>query len=345
MPWRDPGRIVCGPRPPSHTFDWRVAYEPCVSTQIPDLAVPRTSSQPIDCLMPNPRPSDTYWVSRASGMGGRCHRPTSGPPGVWSWSPPWKGLNNLTRTRPAARKFTPASTSETGRKSLGGLETPPLCPSSLWDPGNNRETNYVQHARGEAVAHASSAAGANTSADEQPGDEKPSERRCSRRRGSKGKRMTCTCIRLHHPQMNHLQSLQGSSERPEYHLQDSACSTHKQAATAQGVAPRQTNLNTLSSTWKDRCCRHITSIAWNDKSTLKKLSVAGTPHRRCPITRSRRPNTSHKKNLRRTTPFHYHHLQQHTPICQKKLPFLPGTHNERNREAPFFLSSPFLVPP
>ena len=37
------------------------------STQIPDRAVSHTFVQPIDCLMPNPRPGDTYWVSGTSG--------------------------------------------------------------------------------------------------------------------------------------------------------------------------------------------------------------------------------------------------------------------------------------
>ena len=36
------------------------------STQIPDLAVEHTFVQPIDCLMPNPRPGDTNWASGTS---------------------------------------------------------------------------------------------------------------------------------------------------------------------------------------------------------------------------------------------------------------------------------------
>ena len=62
-----------------------------LSTKIPDRAVPHTFVQPFDCLMSNPSAT-------------------------------------CSRTPPAGRKFTPASTSETRRKSSAGPETPPLVP-------------------------------------------------------------------------------------------------------------------------------------------------------------------------------------------------------------------------
>ena len=97
-----------------------------ISTQIPDCAVPHTFDQPIDCLMSNPRPGDTSWIPGTSGWREGVTTPSLTRlvpvPGCLLGSEP----ATCPRTPPAGRKFTPASTSETGRKSSAGLETPPL---------------------------------------------------------------------------------------------------------------------------------------------------------------------------------------------------------------------------
>ena len=102
------------------------------STQIPDQAVEHTFVQPIDCLMPNPRPgdanrvsSDTNWISETSGWR-EC---VTAPPLTCLVPVPGcllrSGPATCPRTPPAGRTFTSASTSETGRKSSAGPETPP----------------------------------------------------------------------------------------------------------------------------------------------------------------------------------------------------------------------------
>ena len=96
------------------------------STQIPDRAVPHTFVQPIDCLMSNRYPGDTNWIPGTSGWREGVTAPSLTRlvpvPGCLL------GLKPATcpRTRPAGRKFTPASTFETGRKASAGPETPPL---------------------------------------------------------------------------------------------------------------------------------------------------------------------------------------------------------------------------
>ena len=98
------------------------------STQISDGAVPHTFVQPIDCLMSNPSPGDTNWIPGTSGWREGVTAPSLTclvpVPGCLLGSEPATCL----RTPPASRKFTPASTSETGRKSSAGPETPPLEP-------------------------------------------------------------------------------------------------------------------------------------------------------------------------------------------------------------------------
>ena len=93
------------------------------STQIPNRAVEHTFVQPSDCLMPNPRPGD---ANRVSGTSGWIEGVSAPPlcllvpvPGCFLGSEPATCL----RTPPAGREFTPASTSETGRKSPAGPET------------------------------------------------------------------------------------------------------------------------------------------------------------------------------------------------------------------------------
>ena len=86
------------------------------STQIPDCAEPHTFVQPIDCLMPNPRPSDTNWVSGTSRWREGVTAPL--PASVTLLVPmsgclPGSGPATCLRTPPACRKFTPASTSKT----------------------------------------------------------------------------------------------------------------------------------------------------------------------------------------------------------------------------------------
>ena len=98
------------------------------STQVPDCAVSHTFVQPIDCLMPNPRPCDVNRVSGTSGW----RKGATAPPltflvpvrGCLPGSEPATCL----RPPPASRKFTPASTSETWCKSSADPETPPLEP-------------------------------------------------------------------------------------------------------------------------------------------------------------------------------------------------------------------------
>ena len=96
------------------------------STQIPDCVVPHTVVQPINCLILLPGPGDT---NRESGTSGWREGVTTLPllvlvpvPGCLPGSEP----ATCSRIRPASRKFTPASTSETGRKSSAGPEPPPL---------------------------------------------------------------------------------------------------------------------------------------------------------------------------------------------------------------------------
>ena len=128
MPWRNPGGLVCSPRNPSYPKVIKILRKQALpfSTQIPDRVVPHTFVQPIDCLMSNPYPGDTPWIPRTSGwregvttLPLTCLVPV---PGCLPGSEP----ATCPRTRPAGRKFTPASTSETGRKSSAGPETPPL---------------------------------------------------------------------------------------------------------------------------------------------------------------------------------------------------------------------------
>ena len=96
------------------------------STQIPDRAVPHTFVQPIDCLMSNPYPGDTNWIPGTSGWREGVTAPSLSRlvpvPGCLLGMEP----ATCSRTQPAGRKFTPASTSGTGRKSSAGPETPPL---------------------------------------------------------------------------------------------------------------------------------------------------------------------------------------------------------------------------
>ena len=96
------------------------------STLIPDRVVPHTFVQPVDCLMPNPHPGDTNWIPGTSGWReGVTTLPLSclvPAPGSILGSEP----ATCPRTPPAGRNFTPASISETGRKSSAGLETPAL---------------------------------------------------------------------------------------------------------------------------------------------------------------------------------------------------------------------------
>ena len=124
-----------------------VSYEPCLihstrrwsrlscdiralvapfSTRVPDQAVEHTFVQPIDCLMRNPYPGDTYWVSGTSGWREGVTAPSLcllvSVPGCQPRSEP----ATCSRTLPAGRKFTPASTSETGSNSSASRETPPL---------------------------------------------------------------------------------------------------------------------------------------------------------------------------------------------------------------------------
>ena len=96
------------------------------STQIPDCVVPHTFVQPINCLILLPGPGDT---NRESGTSRWREGVTTLPllvlvpvPGCLPGSEP----ATCPRTPPAGRKFTPASTSETGRKSSAGPETKPL---------------------------------------------------------------------------------------------------------------------------------------------------------------------------------------------------------------------------
>ena len=87
------------------------------STQIPDCAVPHTFVQPIDCLMSNPYLGDTNWIPGTSGWREGVSTPTMcclvPVPGCLLGSEP----ATCPRTPLSGRKFTPASTSETGRKS------------------------------------------------------------------------------------------------------------------------------------------------------------------------------------------------------------------------------------
>ena len=113
---------------PEGVQDWQVTYElwrHSFSTQIPDRAVSHTFVQPIDCLIPNPRPRDTNWVARNLQVEGRCGSTSPDPPAVPGCL---LGIEPATclRTQPAGRTFTPFSTSETGSKSSAGSETPPL---------------------------------------------------------------------------------------------------------------------------------------------------------------------------------------------------------------------------
>ena len=55
------------------------------STQVPDRAVSHTFVQPIDCLMPNPRPGDTYWVIRNLWVEGTCDRTFPVLSGTCAW--------------------------------------------------------------------------------------------------------------------------------------------------------------------------------------------------------------------------------------------------------------------
>ena len=98
---------------------WRYPLAP----QIPDRAVPHTFVQPIDCLMSNPHPGDTSWIPGTSGWRESVNLTCLVPvPCCLLGSEP----ATCPRTTPAGRKITPASTSETGRKSSAGPEPPPL---------------------------------------------------------------------------------------------------------------------------------------------------------------------------------------------------------------------------
>ena len=115
--------------PPEGGQDCQEAYELWrypLAPKSPTVTVPRTFVQPIDCLMPNPRPGDANWVPRTSGWREGVTAPSLTRlvpvPGCLLGSEP----ATCPRTPPAGRKFTPASTSETGRISSAGPETPPL---------------------------------------------------------------------------------------------------------------------------------------------------------------------------------------------------------------------------
>ena len=106
------------------------------STQIPDRAVSHTFVQPIDCLMSNPRPGDTNRIPGTSGWREGVTAPSLTHqvpvPGCLLGIEP----ATCSRTPPAGRRLTPASTSETGRKSSARPETPPLtlfvlCPNRV----------------------------------------------------------------------------------------------------------------------------------------------------------------------------------------------------------------------
>ena len=115
--------------PPEGVQEWQMAYELWRHPSAPRSTTLRyytPSVHPIDCLMPNPRPGDVNRVSRTSGWREGVTTPTLSRlvpvPGCLLGSEP----TTCPRTQPAGRKFTPASTSETGRKSSAGPETPPL---------------------------------------------------------------------------------------------------------------------------------------------------------------------------------------------------------------------------
>ena len=96
------------------------------STQIPDSVVLHTFVQPINCLILLPGPGDT---SKESGTSGWREGASTLPLPVLVPKPgclPGSEPATCPHTRPAGRKFTPASTSGTGRKSSAGPETPPL---------------------------------------------------------------------------------------------------------------------------------------------------------------------------------------------------------------------------
>ena len=61
---KDATPLRCAPSSIAHLGgqDWRATHDLWDSTQTPDPAVPHSFFQPIDCLMPNPRPSDACWV-------------------------------------------------------------------------------------------------------------------------------------------------------------------------------------------------------------------------------------------------------------------------------------------
>ena len=88
MPWRNPAGLVCvlhSTRMRSRLAGNLRALALPFSTQFPDRAVPRTFVQPMDCLMPNPRPGDTKLGIRNLWVEGRCDRT-----GTCAWLPPWK---------------------------------------------------------------------------------------------------------------------------------------------------------------------------------------------------------------------------------------------------------------
>ena len=115
--------------PPEGGQEWQGTYKfqryP-LAPKSPTVRFHTPSSSTIDCLMRGPYPGDTYWVSGTSGWRGRCDHTSLAllvpVPGCLLGSEP----ATCPRTQPAGRKFTPASTSETGSNSPAGPETPPL---------------------------------------------------------------------------------------------------------------------------------------------------------------------------------------------------------------------------
>ena len=190
MPWRNQGGLVCTPRFIHSTRRWsRLAGNIQVlalpfSTQIPDRVVSHTFVQPIDCLMSNPRPGDTNWIPETSGWRESASTPPLTclvpVPGCLLGSEP----ATCPRTPPAGRKFTPASTSETGRKSSAGPETPPLVHLLPVGPVTLPVSDHELRASCMGVKHACATA-ADTAEDEKNG--------ANTCRYTGHSRQTCTC--------------------------------------------------------------------------------------------------------------------------------------------------------